>query len=147
MNTLFDSTALSIQFTSCTFLAGIISVIQLIHYPGFAFIHKEKFSEFHLRHTNALGFIAGPSMCLELISAVWLAKSGNTFFILNLLGVIILWLLTFLVSVPAHNYLRSGFDEKAWRRLVSTNWIRTIIWNLRAIAFSISFVFLNRMTL
>lgn len=147
MNTSFDSIALSLQFISCAFMAGVIAVIQLIHYPSFVHINKDQFSEFHTKHTSALGFIAGPVMVVELVSAIWLAKGGQSGWIANLFAVLFLWYLTFFVSVPAHNILASGFKETAWKKLVITNWPRTAFWCIRAIIFSVWLLILNKATL
>lgn len=130
-----ESLPLSLQILSCFFMAGVISVIQLIHYPSFALIEKSQFALFHLQHSKALGLIAPPAMCLELFSALWIAVNGNAWLILNAIIVVILWCLTFFVSVPAHAQLAKGFDEHAYRRLVKTNWFRFAFWNLRALIF------------
>lgn len=127
-------------------MAGVISVIQLIHYPSFVHISRDQFLGFHSQHSKALGLIAGPMMCIELFSALWLAKNGNVFFIANLICVVSLWCLTFFISVPAHHQLAAGFNEKAWSRLVKTNWLRTLLWCIRAIVFSVSFIFINRVS-
>lgn len=137
-----DSAALAVHIVSCVFMAGVISVVQLIHYPCFVQIDKAQFSNFHLRHTRALGWIAGPAMCAELISAIWIARSGNLFLILNLVSVITIWILTFSISVPSHKRLAMGFNETAWRRLLGTNWLRSFLWCSRALLFLISLVFL-----
>ena len=130
-----DSWALTIQTASCFFMTGVILIIQRIHYPCFAQIKIEEFSNFHGQHTKALGSIAGPAMILELVSALWLSRWGEPWWVLNAIGVCSLWALTFLVSVPAHNRLAKGFDQTAWRRLVSTNWLRTLLWGVRSLGF------------
>ena len=50
---------------------------------------------------------------------------------LSLLGVI--WSSTFLVQIPCHESLAKGFDAVVHRRLVTTNWSRTVAWSLRAV--------------
>jgi microsomal dipeptidase-like Zn-dependent dipeptidase len=35
--------------------------------------------------------------------------------------------------VPIHDHLTNGYDESAIRRLVRTNWLRTIGWSVRAL--------------
>ncbi len=42
-----------------------------------------------------------------------------------------IWASTFFVQVPLHEKLGGGFDADVQKRLVSTNWIRTIFWTLR----------------
>ena len=43
-----------------------------------------------------------------------------------------IWASTFLLQVPAHSQLASGFDERSWRMLVRSNWLRTVAWSARA---------------
>lgn len=121
------------QFAACFFMTGVILVIQLTHYPSFKQIEKSEFLRFHYRHSAALGLIAAPAMIIELISALWLAYYSNIYLIANAGFVVSLWLITFLVSVPCHNRLSTGFDIDAWQRLVRTNWIRTFIWCARSV--------------
>ena len=41
------------------------------------------------------------------------------------------WMSTALLQVPCHRKLARGFDPDVARRLVSSNWIRTVCWSLR----------------
>ena len=41
------------------------------------------------------------------------------------------WMSTALLQVPCHRKLAHGFDSDIVRRLVATNWIRTVCWTLR----------------
>jgi hypothetical protein len=41
---------------------------------------------------------------------------------------------TVFVQVPAHGRLTGGFDLAVVRRLVRTNWIRTVGWTARTVA-------------
>ena len=121
-------------------MTGVILIIDLIHYPSFAQIDKNHFVQFHARHTSMLGFIAGPAMVLELVSAMWIAKSGDLLGLANAVAVIGLWAITFLISVPAHEKLSKGFEEHAWLRLVATNRWRTLLWLGRSLFFGLYIV-------
>jgi hypothetical protein len=44
---------------------------------------------------------------------------------------LVIWASTFALQIPRHNVLSRGFDERAHRALVLTNWIRTAAWSLR----------------
>lgn len=125
------------QLVCCFYMTGVILVIQVIHYPIFSQIDSAMFKAFHSKHSFALGLIAGPIMCLELVSAIWISKNGNPWLALNAVLVAALWLITFLISVPLHNRLALGFDEEAWNRLLKTNWMRTFIWGGRSFVFFI----------
>lgn len=108
-------------------------MIQLTHYPAFALIDEKHFAKFHARHTAVMGGIVGPVMIFELATALILSRSLAVEWIVNLIGVILIWIVTFGFSVPAHNKLAAGQDHLIIRRLVTTNWIRTLIWTLRSI--------------
>ncbi|HEX2205610.1 MAG TPA: hypothetical protein VHG91_20025 [Longimicrobium sp.] len=43
------------------------------------------------------------------------------------------WLSTALLQVPMHGRLERGFDAAAHRRLVATNWVRTVAWTARGV--------------
>lgn len=113
-------------------MTGIIWFVQTIHYPWFHDVPAEKFRAYHQRYTDRMGRLVGPIMLIELATGVMLAwKYGGTVMMLNLAGIMALWLSTFILQVPCHNRLSAGYDADIHRRLVSTNWIRTIIWSAR----------------
>ena len=127
----------------CFYMSGLIGVIQFIHYPSFSFINEEQFIQFQNQHTAVMGGLAGPFMILELLTAsllliqpTWLPGpmlpiSSGVWFV-NLIVVIILWLVTFIFSVPLHNKLLQGKDHLHIQKLVRTNWIRTCLWWTRS---------------
>jgi hypothetical protein len=43
-----------------------------------------------------------------------------------------IWICTFAVQVPLHHRLAQGFDRAVIEVLIHGNWIRTILWSLRA---------------
>ena len=118
-------------------MTGIIWFVQLVQYPSFAQVDPASFPSFHTHHSSAISILVGPLMFAEAITAVaflWSplrVQTGWQIWLgIGLLGII--WASTFLLQVPAHARLGSGFDEDAWRTLVSTNWIRTLAWSARA---------------
>jgi len=117
------------------FLAGVIWIVQLVHYPSFHFMNKKGFEEFHKHHSVHISFIVVPAMLIELSTAMILPFIENLPKILTISSltlVILIWLSTFLIHVPVHNRLRSGYDKKDVERLVSSNWIRTFLWSVKA---------------
>jgi hypothetical protein len=77
-------------------------------------------------------------MILEWITALllfWFPPTGGTSWKLaiGLALLAIIWLSTAFVQVPCHNGLSQGFDAIVHRRLVRTNWIRTVAWSLRGL--------------
>lgn len=122
-----------IQIFSCFFLTGLIWTIQLVHYPSFAYLEKNTFTEFHLFHSNRITLIVGPLMLAELISAYFLYSKLD--WSLNLGSVILIWLITAFISIPLHNKLRRQQNQDVIKSLVTTNWLRTILWTARSLFF------------
>jgi hypothetical protein len=125
--------ALFISQICSVYMVGVIWIIQLSTYPNFAFLDPSQFQAVHHRHTALMGALVGPVMVIELLVSLWLfSAERNTFTVSNLVIVLILWVLTFTLSVPLHNKLGAGFDLVLIQRLVLTNWPRTIFWTIKA---------------
>jgi uncharacterized membrane protein len=130
-----------IHLGATAFMTGLIWFVQVVHYPLFARVGREGFVDYERRHTRLTTFIVGPAMLLEatcagLIFAHALRHAELDPF-LPAFGVALLaliWFSTAFVQVPRHRELERGFDETAARRLVRSNWWRTIAWSARTIA-------------
>ena len=132
---MLDSLLQELHMASTFFLCGLIWCIQLVHYPSFRFVHPERFVEFERFHTQAITWIVGPAMLLELFTAVLLLGSLRPALgILNVASVGAIWISTALLSVPCHSQLASGYSAESIDRLVHTNWPRTVLWSLRMMA-------------
>ncbi|MBM4291012.1 MAG: hypothetical protein FJ138_05830 [Deltaproteobacteria bacterium] len=117
-------------------LAGLIWVIQVVHYPLFALVGRAEHGAYHAAHVRRITWLVAPLMGAELLCALALwwaapppllgaARAGA-----GLVGVI--WASTALVQVPAHDRLARGWDAAAHARLVRSNWVRTAAWTVRA---------------
>ncbi len=125
---------LLIQIASCWFMTGLIWFVQIVHYPLFSKVGQDQFIVYEKFHNSLTTWVVGPVMLAEAITALILAtRQGGTVLwtCLGLLGVI--WLSTAFLQVPQHSILEAGFNPEAHRKLVSTNWIRTILWSARAL--------------
>ncbi|MCJ8275239.1 MAG: hypothetical protein HRT44_00125 [Bdellovibrionales bacterium] len=126
---------LNIHFATCLFMTGVIWIVQLVHYPSFAYVASESFYNFNKFHQMSISLVVMPAMILELLTGFALvALSPANAINVILLGLLLLiWLSTFFLSVPLHNSLMNqGFDTKVIEQLVFTNWPRTILWSLRS---------------
>lgn len=118
-------------------MLGVIWMVQLVHYPLFSGVGAGGWLAYEAQHQRRITWIVGPTMLLELMTAVWLVFDRPSFFPAwaafvgaALVGAI--WCSTAFVQVPLHSALGQGFEADAHQRLVSTNWIRTVAWTLRA---------------
>ena len=117
-------------------MVGLIWLIQMVHYPLFASVGVEQFSDYSERHQFLITFIVGPVMAAELITAIVLAFYPVTpevgiWFRIGLGLLVMIWISTALIQVPQHGKLTNGFDLATVQALVRGNWIRTIAWTLR----------------
>lgn len=89
-------------------------------------------------HSNNITLIVFPLMGLELVTSFYLVAVGDApgnrgWMALNLLGVLALWASTAILYVPLHNILTiGGYNLEVIQRLVTLNWLRTLMWSVRA---------------
>jgi hypothetical protein len=128
------------QILTTSFLTGLIWVIQCLHYPSFPFVAEKNFSQFLEFHQKRITILVAPMMLLELALALILFFTNNAVWNwVNVGSTLMIWLSTFLLSVPEHNRLAIQRDEGATQRLVATNWYRTFLWSFRLIFLSVIF--------
>jgi hypothetical protein len=132
---MFTKLLLLLNFALAAYLTGVIWTVQLVHYPGFA-LAKADFVAYHRAHMSRMGWVVMAPMVLELLLAAWLAWQGRALGwpVWVALGLVLLiWVVTFFVSVPFHDRLATGgYDYVAIDGLVRTNWLRTIAWTVRS---------------
>ncbi len=117
-------------------LCGLIWTVQLVHYPMFHRFEKESFEEHIKFHGFRISLIVVPLMVIELVSSFSLAFFVSSDNVLHLIGffiVLLIWLVTFFVQVPLHSKLTMGYSAETVNKLVSTNFIRTVLWSIKAI--------------
>ena len=116
---------------------GAIWIVQVVHYPLFAGVGEAGWLDYEAQHQSRITLVVGPAMVAELATALWLVLrplDGVPFvaFVAGAVLVGMLWASTAFVQVPLHASLAAGFDAEAHRRLVATNWLRTVLWSARA---------------
>lgn len=125
-------------------LVGLIWVIQVVQYPLFAAVPSAGFLAFHQGHMRRITWVVAPLMLIEAATAVlllvesWRAPEGPIAHLLTPLAVgaallVVIWIVTFAISVPCHERLSRGFDPMVHHRLVRTNWLRTAGWTVRGL--------------
>lgn len=125
---------LKLHFAATLYMLGVIVFVQINHYPLFAAVGREAFCDYERRHCDRTTFVVMPAMLIELFTAILLLLNDPTpplWINFALLGGI--WLSTFFIQVPLHTKLSQGFDEAVHRRLVQTNWARTLAWSVRSV--------------
>jgi hypothetical protein len=117
-------------------MTGLIWFVQLVHYPLLRFAADSEFPAFAASYQRRTTWVVLPIMSAELVTASLIAYRGTSSFgslaISGLALLLVVWLSTALVQVPLHRRLSVGFDAKASRALVRSNWIRTLGWSARS---------------
>jgi len=125
-----------LHFASVAFMAGLIWLVQLVHYPLMSLVDRARFAEFHAAHSFRITWIVAPVMLLEaatagLLPLMSVVEPKLAWICVGLTGVA--FASTGLLSVPQHSRLSSGFAGDAHSRLVQTNWVRTIAWSIHLV--------------
>lgn len=129
---------LLVCLVSTCYFVGLIWIIQLVQYPLFAAVGQESFLAYHAQHSQRIVFALGLPFLLSFVGALllfWFHPLSVPLWsiVLNLLLGCSVWVFTGLISVPLHRSLGDGYSASIIQRLVTTNWLRTIIWTAQAL--------------
>jgi uncharacterized membrane protein len=128
---------LLIHVFATLFMTGLIWFVQIVHYPLFANVGSDQFRTYEELHQRLTTWVVGPAMLVELATALWLVKypppGASTLAWVGVALVVVIWMSTATLSVPAHTSLAAAYTSAALNKLVGTNWIRTVAWTARAI--------------
>ncbi len=118
----------------------LIWLVQIIIYPGFHRIPPSDFMTYHRWYAYRISIIVLPLMFGEifLLLGWWWGGADRTAAYIAALAVFVVWLATFSLQVPIHKRLQHGKDDDLIRRLVATNWIRTLAWSIKAVAVTLA---------
>lgn len=137
MNTT-EAVLLTAHLFATATMVGLIWFVQVVHYPLFAAVAPDDFAAYETKHQRLTSFVVGPLMATEGLTALWLAIAppNGVSRIWALVGLAVLGVIhvsTVFLQVPQHAALAGGFDPLRHKRLVRTNWIRTIGWSARGV--------------
>lgn len=126
------------QIFSTLAMMGLIWFVQVVHYPLMSQVGEANFTKYEADHQTRTTIVVAPLMLCEMATAVmllWYRPSGVDAWCvwLGLALLAIIWISTYAVQVPEHARLSEQFNAQAHRRLVVTNWTRTVAWTARGI--------------
>ncbi|HBZ97892.1 MAG TPA: hypothetical protein DEO57_08610 [Phycisphaerales bacterium] len=130
--------ALIAQAVGTLGMVGAIWLVQLAHYPLQIHVDRSQFVDYQQAHMHRITYVVGPLMLAEAAAAAWLLflpmpEPGVLLAWIGMGLVLLLWGSTLVLQVPCHWKLERGWDEPAYRRLVATNWVRTVGWTARGV--------------
>jgi len=119
-------------------MVGIIWFVQLVHYPLLSLIGVDRAPAVAVEHQRRTAWVVGLPMAVEGVTtlALLISRPDGVSLWLPWAGAIVLAVVlgsTVFLSVPLHERMATAPDETIGRRLVTTNWPRTIGWSARAV--------------
>ncbi|NIL97856.1 MAG: hypothetical protein GTO53_08960 [Planctomycetales bacterium] len=129
---------LLVNLAATLMMVGLIWFVQIVHYPLFEHAEGPQFKALARDHQRLTTWVVAPLMITELVTAAALIywrppNIGNASTLLAFAIVVLIWLITYLVQVPQHEVLSSGYDQQVVRELVRENWWRTAAWSCRGL--------------
>jgi hypothetical protein len=119
-------------------MVGFIWTIQLLTYPMMKAVPAEGFVAYELMHRNRVtGLLAvlAPGEIIATAGVVVFVDEVPPWLSIGAAALLFaIWLSTLLFYAPLHMRLSTGFDPDIHRRLVRTNWVRTMAWTTRGAA-------------
>ena len=127
-----------VHFASTWYLVGLCWLVQRVQYPLMGQVGIDQFVAYERAHVSRMGLVVAPMMLIELATGLLLLATGSELYrrpvFLTAMGLLAaIWASTFLIQVPIHRVLETGFDSASHAMLVKTNWIRTLAWTARGI--------------
>lgn len=143
---MISDVVLMIHFAATWFMVGLIWFVQVVHYPLFGQIPIESFPKYEQAHQRFTGWVVGPVMLTEGITAIALvalswASADFLWFATGLIVLLLIAASTWGVQIPLHEKLAEHFDTLVHRQLVRTNWLRTALWSVRGTLLLIWMIF------
>ena len=123
------------HLVATVFMVGLIWFVQVVHYPLFNRISGDASIQYATEHQRRTAWVVGLPMLAEGITTLWLffdPINGRLLPLLGGLALLKIHLSTVFLQVPLHKKLSQGYEREVVRKLVATNWIRTIGWTFRA---------------
>ena len=127
---------LAVHLYTTIFMTGVIWIIQLVHYPMFTDLDARFFEKSMKDHQKGMSQVVLITMLIEIFtgaSLIIFSQGVSFLIILNFIALLVIWFVTFMISVPCHNRLLISKNNDVIKKLVQSNWIRTVLWSIRSI--------------
>ena len=127
-------TAVLLVYVAATlYMAGVNWFLQVVHHPLYDRIGRDGFATYETAYNRLIGpVIILPSLVAILAALALLVQRPAGAPLWLVLVALVLLAMTIISTValqaPQHAILSRGFDERAYRTLLRTQWIRTLAW-------------------
>lgn len=129
---------IAVNAASALVMTGVIWFVQVVHYPLFAAVGAEQFVAYEVAHQRRTSIVVGLPMLVEdlTVLALFFWPPDGVGRLLPFVGGVLLTVVlasTVFLQVPAHAALAQSYHTAQVRRLVRSNWVRTIGWSARLV--------------
>ena len=119
-------------------MVGLIWFVQIVHYPLLSFFGPDISTSVADEHQRRTGFVVAAPMAIEGLTtlALLIDRPEGVWVGWPWIGAVVLAIVlasTVFLSVPLHARMSRGHDDRTGRRLVLTNWPRTVGWTARGV--------------
>lgn len=122
-----------IHIATTLFMCGLCWFVQVVHYPLFLSIRGEDFPAYEKKNF-VTAYLTVPVMTVEMLTGLYLVyQNPELLYWLNTALLIAIALSTAFLQVPYHLRLMRETDRQLIKKLIATNWIRTISWTIRMV--------------
>ncbi len=110
----------------------LIWLVQLVIYPSLHYYLPEDLHRWHKKYMRNSPIIIIPLMLGQLvITCIQVYQNQNSYTIISLAIILILWAHTFYQFVPLHDAVKNAEKpDKITLKLIKLNWWRTFLWSL-----------------
>lgn len=133
-----DSLLLLLNAVATWTMVGLIWFVQRVHYPLLALVGPDRARSIAIEHQRRTAQVVGLPMTIEGLTTLgllmWTPETVGTVWVwLNAVLLAVALGSTVLLSVPLHARMAEAPDDSIGRRLVVTNWPRTVAWTARGV--------------
>ncbi|GAC1403798.1 MAG: hypothetical protein NVSMB49_21670 [Ktedonobacteraceae bacterium] len=129
---------LLICLISTFYFVGLIWTIQILSYPLFQKVGRDAFADYHAAHSQRITLLLGLPLLLVFVSSLlmlWIRPANVPLWAVLLNGILggSVWIMTAFIHVPLHSRLGKNYSLNTMQTLVTTNWLRTIVWTVQGL--------------
>lgn len=120
-----------IQIALSAYMTGLVALVQFCQYPLFRWIDKDHFVTYHQKYVNRTTLPIAVPMIAEMLVTMNALLNQAPGALVHFSLLTLIWVVTFVWSVPCHNKLQKGFDENVLRSLLRSNALRVLLWSFK----------------
>ena len=117
---------------------GLMWAVQIVVYPQFRSVAPADFAAYAADHGTRISLALALLAPAEIVLAAWLfldTPPGLSRMVVFVSGALLAagWIATAVFFGPLHGKFQGPYDRDLIEQLITTNWLRTVLWSARAV--------------